>query len=195
VSRPAHRLAALATALAALTLAACGGGYGAGAPTSTLSAAAVQSAAKRLATAPAALRANAADANTIAGTGTAALDARLAKLKGQPVVVNQWASWCGPCRAEFPLFADAVAVHGSKVAFLGIDFNDNRDDARRFLDELPPGFASIYDRSGDAVRSLGGRSIAPTTFFIGSDGKRRYIKFGGYSDAATLEADVRRYAR
>ena len=109
--------------------------------------------------------------------------------------MNQWASWCAPCRAEFPFFADAVVEHAGEVAFLGIDFNDDRDSANAFLRENPPGFASIYDPKGDAARSLGGGRVAPTTFFIGPDGERRYTKLGGYPDAAALEADIRRYAR
>jgi len=184
----------LIAVLAAATLAACGGAD-TGGVTSTTSAASRKAAADRLATAPAALKANAADADTLAGEGVDALKARLAKLKGHPVVVNQWASWCGPCRAEFPLFADAVVEHADKVAFVGIDFNDDRDAAAEFLRELPPGFASISDPKGDASRSLGGGRVAPTTFFIGRDGKRRYAKLGGYADAAALEADIRRYAR
>lgn len=178
-------------------LAACGGGAagGTGDITSTTSAADKQVAGRRLSTAPPALKANAADADTIAGEGTDALNARLAELKGHPVVVNQWASWCGPCRAEFPLFADAVVEHGSEVAFLGIDFTDDRDAATTFLDEFGAGFASIYDPHGDAARSLGGGRGTPTTFFISSDGERRYTKLGGYPDAASLEADIRRYAR
>jgi cytochrome c biogenesis protein CcmG/thiol:disulfide interchange protein DsbE len=188
---------ALPAALAAFVLASCGGAdsAGTGGVTSTTSAASKQAATQRLAAAPAALKANAADADTLAGEGAGALEARLAKLKGHPVVVNQWASWCGPCRAEFPLFADAVVEHGDEVAFLGIDFTDDRDAANTFLREIPPGFASIYDPKGDAARSLGGGRIAPTTFFIDRDGKRVYAKLGGYADAAGLEADIRRYAR
>ena len=187
--------------LAAAVLAGCGGADGddegaANAKATTPAAAtSAKTARARLARAPAALRENAADADTLAGEGTGGLNARLAKLKGHPVVVNQWASWCGPCRHEFPFFADAVVEHGSEVAFLGIDFSDNSDDARKFLRESPPGFASISDPDGDAARSLGGGRVAPTTFFIGRDGKRRYTKLGGYPDAAALEADIRRYAR
>jgi cytochrome c biogenesis protein CcmG/thiol:disulfide interchange protein DsbE len=193
VSRQALRLAA---ALAAAVLAACGSDVaGSGGVTSKTSAPAKRTAAQRLATAPAALKANAADADTLAGEGAGALKARLATLKGHPVVVNQWASWCGPCRREFPFFADAVFEHGSKVAFLGVDFTDARDDANAFMRESPPGFASVYDPDGDGARSLGGGRFAPTTFFLGRDGEIRYTKLGGYADAGALEADIRRYAR
>jgi thiol-disulfide isomerase/thioredoxin len=195
VVTPARPHTILAVALLTAALAACGGssagGSGDGAKPS---AAQRRNAAARLAKAPAPLRVNAADANKLAGEGADALKARLAKLKGHPVVVNQWASWCAPCRAEFPYFSDAVAEHGDEIAFVGIDFTDDREAANEFLDEIPPGFASIYDPKGEAARSLGGGRIAPTTFFIGRDGKRTYTKLGGYANAATLEADIRRHA-
>jgi thiol-disulfide isomerase/thioredoxin len=188
--------AVLCATLAATALAACGGSGGgaSGGATNPPSTAARPAADPRLADAPAALRVNAADADTLAGEGQGALEARLAKLRGHPVIVNQWASWCGPCRAEFPLFADAIAAHGADVAFLGIDFTDNRGDAEDFLRETGPGFASIFDPDGKAARSLGGGRIAPTTFFIAPDGKRVYTKLGGYADARALEADIQRYA-
>jgi thiol-disulfide isomerase/thioredoxin len=177
-------------------LAGCGGAggpSGASAPAVAKPGAAA-AAARRLAKAPAALRVNAADADTIVGEGRQALERRLAKLRGHPVVVNEWASWCGPCRAEFPFLADAVVAHGAKVAFVGIDFTDDRDAANRFLREIPPGFASVSDPKGEAVRSLGGGRIAPSTFYFARGGKLVYTKLGGYGSAAALEADIRRYA-
>lgn len=186
--------ASSAAALAAVLLAACGSASGGSIATSKSTAADKRAAAARLAKAPAALRVNAADADTLAGEGTAAFQARLARLKGHPVVVNEWASWCGPCRAEFPLFGDAVVAHADKVAFLGIDFTDNRGSADQFMRQRPPGFASIFDPKGDVTRSLGGGRIAPTTYYFDASGKRIYTKFGGYPDAKALEADIDRYA-
>lgn len=144
--------------------------------------------------APAALRANLSDANTLVGEGKDGLQARLAKLRGHPVVVNQWASWCPPCRAEFPYFADAVVEHADKVAFIGLDFTDERGAANDLLEEIPPGFPSIFDPDGDATRSLDGGRVSPSTFFIAPDGEIVYTKLGGYPDAETLEADIQRYA-
>jgi cytochrome c biogenesis protein CcmG/thiol:disulfide interchange protein DsbE len=190
-------VAATAPLLAAAVLSACG----AGASTADLAAKAHSTpaqkaaAARRLAKAPAALRVNAADADALAGVGADALKQRLAKLRGHPVVVNSWASWCGPCRAEFPLLSDAVVANAGRVAFLGIDFEDARDDAERFMREIPPGFASISDPRGDAARSLGGGRISPSTFFIAPDGKVVYTRLGTYvGHDAALEADIRHYA-
>src|ERR671936_853689 len=67
------------------------------------------------------------------GGGAAAFRARLRGLRGHPVVVNKWASWCGPCRSEFPYFQRLGVELGRRVAFLGVDGNDNDSDSRRFL--------------------------------------------------------------
>lgn len=138
-----------------------------------------------------ALERNAADANRLVGEGTDDLKARLAALKGHPIVINQWASWCGPCRAEFPYFAEAVRRHSDRVAFVGVNYMDSRDAALAFLKEQPPGFASVYDRDGEAARAIGGGRAMPTTLFIGRDG-HEHVKLGGYADAAELETDIRR---
>ena len=56
------------------------------------------------------------------------------------MVVNKWASWCAPCRAEFPSFQNQSVKHGKKIAFLGVDGNDNDADASEFLDRYPVTF-------------------------------------------------------
>ena len=58
--------------------------------------------------------------------GADAFQQRLAELRGHPVVVNKWASWCGPCREEFPWFQRLSARLGKRIAFLGVDAKDSR---------------------------------------------------------------------
>ena len=73
------------------------------------------------------------EANQLLPGGTEAFDARLADLHGTPLVVNKWASWCGPCRFEFPLFQSQAIEREQEIAFLGLDSDDSEDAARTFL--------------------------------------------------------------
>ncbi|HKJ35300.1 MAG TPA: TlpA disulfide reductase family protein, partial [Solirubrobacterales bacterium] len=113
---------------------------------------------------PAELAANRAQANEILAEGS--LDEKLSELKGHPVVVNQWASWCPPCRAEFPYFQQAAEDNAADVAFLGIDMQDDRSAAEEFLAEYPVPYPSIDDPTAAAIGSLGGGVVSPTTVFI-----------------------------
>ena len=69
----------------------------------------------------------------------------LGQLKGTPVVVNFWASWCTPCRAEAPLLRDAHAQYGRRVQFVGVDMQDARDGAERFIQEQGLTYPSVFD--------------------------------------------------
>jgi cytochrome c biogenesis protein CcmG/thiol:disulfide interchange protein DsbE len=184
----------MAGALAALALgvAACGGDEddGSGYPDSVLT---VEEATAPLRDAPPALREIRADANQILGGGLDAFEQRLSELKGVPVVVNKWASWCGPCIYEFPHFQEAAAERGHEVAFLGVDFDDGDESAATFLERLPVPYPSYSDPDGDLSESLEA-NYPPTTVFIGADGEVTYRKIGPYDSADELLADVERYA-
>jgi thiol-disulfide isomerase/thioredoxin len=122
------------------------------------------------------------------------IDEQLAALRGIPVVVNQWASWCPNCRQEFPFFQSlSRRLHG-KVAFLGLDSEDQRDSAEAFLAEYPVPYPSIYDHSASQATSIGGGTGWPTTIFYDRRGNQTYVRPGGYTSAATLRADIERYA-
>jgi len=110
------------------------------------------------------------------------------------VVVNKWASWCGPCRAEFPDFQKTSVKYGRRVAFMGVNGNDNHSDARRFLSRYPVSYPSYEDPSGTVAQVFNGASAFPTTVFYDRDGKVGYIHQGQYLTGAKLEQDVRRYA-
>src|SRR3954465_13746645 len=74
--------------------------------------------------APAPLAALHAQANQLLGGGRTAFAARVRALRGHPIVVNKWASWCGPCRHEFPFFEQVSTKRGKQVAFVGLDGKD-----------------------------------------------------------------------
>jgi thiol-disulfide isomerase/thioredoxin len=135
-----------------------------------------------------------AQANQLLDGGPDAFRARLAELRGHPVVVNQWASWCGPCRFEFPFFRDLARKYERRVAFLGVNAKDSRDEAEDFLRELPVPFPHYYDGDASIARVFRGGRAWPTTAFYAAGGELAYTHQGQYRSEADLEADIRRYA-
>ena len=120
--------------------------------------------------------------------------ARLAALRGYPVVVNKWASWCVPCRSEFGAFQRVSVAQGRQVAFIGIDSADTgRDGALAFLRSFPVSYPSYYDKSGQAGSAITDSTFTPVTVFYDRRGEE-YIRQGPYLSPAKLEQDVRRYA-
>jgi cytochrome c biogenesis protein CcmG/thiol:disulfide interchange protein DsbE len=150
-------------------------------------------AARQLANSPPALAALHRQAGIVLGGGKAAFGARLATLRGRPVVVNVWASWCGPCRLEFPLFQRASVQYGRRVAFLGVASNDAPPDARSFLSDHWTAYPSYGDEDTKIADSIGVRTGLPTTVIYARDGKP-FVHQGPYRDATQLRADIARYA-
>jgi cytochrome c biogenesis protein CcmG, thiol:disulfide interchange protein DsbE len=93
----------------------------------------------------------------------------LALVRGAPLVVNVWASWCPPCIAEMPMLADASRDYAPDVRFLGIDLQDQPEAALTMLSEFNVPFASVVDDIG-VTRSGLSVSGPPVTFFVTSDG-------------------------
>jgi cytochrome c biogenesis protein CcmG, thiol:disulfide interchange protein DsbE len=125
--------------------------------------------------------------------GKTAFRRRLAELKGYPVVVNKWASWCAPCRTEFPLFQAESVSKGKRVAFLGLNAGDARGPARRFLRASPLPFPSYVDPEEDIAKSIRAPANYPITVFFDERGKPVYTHQGGYRTQAELAADLKRY--
>jgi thiol-disulfide isomerase/thioredoxin len=149
---------------------------------------------RRLAGAPRPLAALHRQGSEVLGGGKGAVQERLAQLRGRPVVLNKWASWCVPCRTEFPLFNVAGVDFGKRVAFLGLDSGDNRADAQRFLRKFPVSYPSYEDPNERIAFALGVSSFYPMTAFYDAAGRRQYVHAGKYPRLADLERDIRRYA-
>jgi cytochrome c biogenesis protein CcmG/thiol:disulfide interchange protein DsbE len=150
--------------------------------------------AKALAGSPAPLAALHRQANDLLPGGEDAYEGRIAALRGYPMVVNVWASWCGPCRFEFPHFQRAAAEYGKRVAFLGVDSEDSDDAASTFLAEAPVPYPSYTDPDKAIGNGIGASLGLPDTAFYDRRGKLVYLKQGPYDDPAELRADIERFA-
>jgi cytochrome c biogenesis protein CcmG, thiol:disulfide interchange protein DsbE len=149
---------------------------------------------RQLAGAPAPLAALHAQSSALLPGGPKAFTARLRGLRGHPVVVNKWASWCGPCQAEFPVFQRVATRRGKEIAFVGVNSQDARTQARTFLRDHPIPFPS-YDDPDGRIADRFARASFPTTVFLDERGKTAYIHQGAYRTEQDLERDVDRYLR
>jgi cytochrome c biogenesis protein CcmG/thiol:disulfide interchange protein DsbE len=151
---------------------------------------------RELEAAPAPLDRLYAQANQLLGGGTTAFSARLAELKGHPLVINKWASWCGPCQAEFSIFQNVAKERGKSVGFLGLNVSDTDSHARGFLAKRPLPFPSYVDPDEKLTASLKAPlKNAPITIFLDRDGKVSTFHSGAYASEAKLNADIDRYLR
>ncbi|MFZ0384334.1 MAG: redoxin domain-containing protein [Solirubrobacteraceae bacterium] len=124
-----------------------------------------------------------------------ALQARIRALRGYPIVVNAWESYCQPCQKEFGLFANASVQYGRQVAFLGVDANDTPGDARVFLREHHVSYPSYPTSTADLGKLVpGGVEGFPTTIYIDRTGRIVNVHDGQYESQGTLDADLGRYA-
>jgi cytochrome c biogenesis protein CcmG, thiol:disulfide interchange protein DsbE len=149
--------------------------------------------ARLLAGAPAPLAALHEQENELLPGGVDAYEKRIADLRGYPIVANVWASWCAPCRVEFPVLQQLAAHYGKRIAFLGVDTEDDADAAQTFLEGNPVPYPSYSDPDSEIRDSIDGRGL-PNTAFYDSEGNLCFRKIGQYADSEALEADVRRFA-
>lgn len=185
-------IAALAvTAAVVVGIVQAGGtGAAAGEPPEPLTRAEVS---RALAGTPPRLAALRARVSELAPGGAKALDAQLRALRGHPVVVNVWASWCEPCLYELPFLQRQAVKRGARVAFLGVNSGDNRADAQRMSARFPmpyPSFEDPRQNIAGRYRVLG----LPATAFYDARGRLVTVHQGGYRTEAQLAADIERYA-
>ncbi len=93
----------------------------------------------------------------------------LAELKGKPVVLNFWASWCVPCESEAPILNEAHRLYGNEVAFVGVNIKDSRSDALEFERNFDVPYESVRDEQGQ-IYSDYGLTGQPETYLIDADG-------------------------
>jgi cytochrome c biogenesis protein CcmG/thiol:disulfide interchange protein DsbE len=134
-----------------------------------------------------------ADGAGLISGGQEAYDAQIAALEGSPIVVNKWASWCGPCRIEFPHFQNEAADRGDEVAFLGLNSDDSEELASEFLSTHPVPYGSFSDPDKEIMFDLGAINF-PATIFYNAAGEKTFVHEGGYTSQEDLAADVDRYA-
>jgi cytochrome c biogenesis protein CcmG/thiol:disulfide interchange protein DsbE len=116
----------------------------------------------------------------------------LESLRGKAVVLNFWASWCGPCKDETPLLQEGWKRWQDKdVVFVGVDVKDFRGDARDFLDRYGVTYTNVYDGKGWTVGRYGVTGF-PETYFVDAAGNVRYRIAGPVEDAAELDAGIER---
>ena len=118
-------------------------------------------------------------------------EVRLSDYLGKPVVVNFWASWCGPCRMEMPEFQDKHLELGGEVQFLMINMTGGRETvetARDFIAGQGYTFPVLYDTEGDAAVTYGAYAL-PTTYFIDAEGYA-IAQARGAINSETLQAGI-----
>jgi len=99
----------------------------------------------------------------------------LSQFKGQPVVLNFWATWCGPCKQEHPTLQWAARAYQGKVVMLGIVVEDSEANVKSFINTYGADFSQLYDPKSTVAVDYGTAGV-PETFFISREGiiKSRY---------------------
>jgi cytochrome c biogenesis protein CcmG, thiol:disulfide interchange protein DsbE len=189
IGRLERLFAAAVSAILVLALSACGGGSGDDGGGSS------PDYAKALARAPEPLAKIYDQPNRLLPGGTDAFEQRLADLRGYPVVVNKWASWCGPCREEMPWFQRLSARLGERIAFLGVNSEDSDSLAKEFLSEFPLPYPSYSDPDEEIAEAMKATIGFPATAFYDSSGDLAHVQQGQYASIDALAADIERYAR
>jgi thiol-disulfide isomerase/thioredoxin len=173
-----------ALALVPVLLAGCGTAVRSAAPSASQLAADYRGA-------PAPLAALHRKANTLLGGGVSAFERELRALRGHPVVVDVWASWCQNCEQEFSIFQRVAPKFARTVAFIGDDYDDGK--GARWLARFPLSFPSYDDHSTSIDRAIDSAITGgiPVTYFLNRKGVVVYPHIGPYLSARSLERDIR----
>jgi cytochrome c biogenesis protein CcmG, thiol:disulfide interchange protein DsbE len=120
--------------------------------------------------------------------------ATVRRLRGYPLVINKWASWCKPCRQEFPMLRRMSTKYGDRVAFIGINAGDSNQSAHAFLAENPTLYPHVIDPAEQIAGALHARAVFPSTIFLNRNGDIVTVSPGPFPTEVQLEQAIRRYA-
>jgi cytochrome c biogenesis protein CcmG, thiol:disulfide interchange protein DsbE len=116
----------------------------------------------------------------------------VAQFKGKPLVINFWATWCGPCWEEHPVLV-ATARSNPDVQFLGVVFQDTEEKILGFLQQRGSGYPTVVDDKGKTAIAYGVGGV-PETFFLDATGKI-VAKYSGPMSEDDLQAELRKVMR
>ena len=117
----------------------------------------------------------------------------LQQLRGKPVVINFWATWCGPCYEEHPTLVQNARMLGDNVQFVGVVFNDTEDKIQSFLNERGSAYPTLLDEQGKTAIAYGVGGV-PETFFVNRQGTI-VAKYAGPMDTQLLQSYVQKVLR
>ncbi len=136
---------------------------------------------------------HAATASSIPNVTPAAFKAKVASFKGKPLVVNFWATWCDPCKAEMPRLAAAARKYAGRVEFLGVDVQDDPAIAARFAAHEGVRYGSVGDPRREVAQTEGLLGL-PVTQFYDAKGKRIAVHQGELK-AGVLQMELSKLTR
>lgn len=113
----------------------------------------------------------------------------LSGLRGQPVFLNFWATWCTACKNELPLVIQAQKIYGQQIKIVGVDVQENPKIVAHFQQENGLNYTIALDRQGSVMTQYGVQGL-PTSYFINRRGIISAIQVGGFSNLKALEADI-----
>ncbi|MBN8246884.1 MAG: TlpA family protein disulfide reductase [Verrucomicrobia bacterium] len=116
----------------------------------------------------------------------AQLEGTLPELKGKVVLVDFWASWCGPCRAAFPALKEIAAKYKDQVVVVGVSLDEDKEDMDGFVRKMTPNFPIVRDPKGKLAEKLDVQSI-PATFILDTQGRVAAVHSGYGGDKTKKE--------